>query len=169
MTSYSILVSIIIGAPYFSEGTNTTVWSEIRTGSNVSLKCTVHNSLPPVTELEMIPHAGNKSNWIIKRNGTHSIEMVITNATSKMNTMDITCSAGNGIRTALLVYQTFVGGKFMIVKILENVVNEFSGAHECHFSLINKLLCSSEFNCLILIYTISSFHFNKIHDLLRSS
>ena len=113
MTSYSILVSIIIGGPYFKEGTNTTIWSEIRTRSNVSRKCTVRNSLQPVTELEMFPHAGNESNWIIKRNGTHSIEMVITNATSKMNTMDITCSTGNGIRTAQLVYQNFVGGKFM--------------------------------------------------------
>ena len=112
MTSYSILVSIIIGGPYFKEGTNTTIWSEIRTGSNVSLKCTVRDTLPPVTELEMIP-ANNESNWIIKRNGTHSIEMVITNANSEMNTRNITCSAGNGNRTALLVYQNFVGGKFM--------------------------------------------------------
>ena len=136
MTSYSILVSIIIGAPYFSEGTNTTIWSEIRTGSNVSLKCTVRNSLPPVTELEMIPHARNESNWIIKRNGAHSIEMVITNATSKMNTRNITCSAGNGIRTAQLVYQNFVGGKFMTDKIIENVVIKFSGAHECQFTTL---------------------------------
>ena len=115
MTSYSILVSIIIGGPYFSEGTNTTMWSEIRTGSNVSLKCSVRKSLPPVTELEMIPPAGNESNWIIKRNGTHSIEMVITNANSVMNTMDFICSAGNGIRIALLVYQNFVGGKYTTV------------------------------------------------------
>ena len=112
MTSYSILVSIIIGELYFSEGTNTTIWSEIRTGSNVSLNCTVRDSLPPVTNLEMSP-AKNESNWIIKRNGTHSIEMVITNANSKMNARNITCSAGNGIGTALLVYQNFVGGKFM--------------------------------------------------------
>ena len=113
MTSYSILVSIIIGELYFSEGTNTAIWSEIRTESNVSLKCTICKSLPPVTELEMILHAGNETNWIIKRNGTHSIEMVITNATSKMNKMDITCLAENGIGTALLVYHNFVGGKFM--------------------------------------------------------
>ena len=134
MTSYSILVSIIIGGPYFSEGTNTTIWSEIRTGSNVSLKCTVRDSLPPVTTLEMIP-AKNESNWIIKRNGTHSIEMVITNANSKMNTRNITCSTGNGIRTAQLVYQNFVGGKFMTEKVIENVVIKFSGAHECHMML----------------------------------
>ena len=113
MTSYSILVSIIIGGPYFSEGTNTIIWSEIRTGSIVSLKCTVRNSLPPVTELEMLPYAEPESNWIVKRNGTHSIEMVITNANSKMNTRNIICSAGNGFGTALLVYQNFVGGKFM--------------------------------------------------------
>ena len=112
MTSYSILVSIIIGELHFCEGTNT-IWSEIRTGSNASLKCTICKSLPPVTELEMFPHAGPESNWIIKRNGTHSIEMVITNANSKMNKMDIICSAGNGIRTAQLVYHNFVGGKFM--------------------------------------------------------
>ena len=91
-----------------------------------------------MTELEMFPPAGNQSNWIIKRNGTHSIEIVIANATSEMNTMDIKCSAGNGIRTAQLIYQNFVGGKFMTEKIIENIVNEFSGAHECHF---NKLLC----------------------------
>ena len=60
----------------------------------------------------MIPPAGNESNWIIKKNGTHSIEMMITNANSKMNTRNITCSAGNGIRKAQLVYQNFVGGKF---------------------------------------------------------
>ena len=60
----------------------------------------------------MIP-AKNESNWIIKRNSTHSIEMVITDANSKMNTRNIACSAGNGNRTALLVYQNFVGGKFM--------------------------------------------------------
>ena len=113
MTSYSILVSIIIGGPYFSEGTNTIIWSEIRTGSNASLKCTVHNSLPPVTKLEMLPPAEPESNWIIKRNGTHSIEMVITNANSKMNKMDIICLAGNGIGKALLVYHNFVGGKFI--------------------------------------------------------
>ena len=134
MTSYSILVSIIIGELYFSEGTNTTVWSEIRTGSNVSLKCTICKSLPPVTELEMIP-AKNESNWIVKRNGTNSIEMMITNANSEMNTRNITCSAGNGMRTALLVYQNFVGGKFMTDKIIENVVIKFSGAHECHTML----------------------------------
>ena len=112
---YSILVSIIIGEIHFSEGTNTTIWSEIRTGSNASLKCTVRDSLPPVTNLslQIFPQSGNESNWIIKRNGTHSIEMVITNATSKMNTRNITCSAGNGIRTAQLVYQNFVGGESM--------------------------------------------------------
>ena len=113
MTSYSILVSIIIGELHFCEGTNTIIWSEIRTGSNVSLKCTICKSLPPVTELEMFPPAKSESNWIIKRNGTHSIEMVITNANSKMNTRDIICLAGNGIRTAHLVYRNFVGGKFM--------------------------------------------------------
>ena len=113
MTSYNILVSIIIGELHFCEGTNTSIWSEIRTGSNVSLKCTICKSLPPVTELEMFPHAGNESNWIIKRNGTHSIEMVITNANSKRNARNITCLAGNVIGTALLVYQNFVGGKFM--------------------------------------------------------
>ena len=114
MTSYNILVSIIIGELHFSEGTNTTIWSEIRTGSNVSLKCTVHDSLPPVTKLEMFPPNESESNWIIKRNGTHSIEMVITNASSEMNTMDIVCTAENGIGTALLVYRNFVGGEFMI-------------------------------------------------------
>ena len=136
MTSYNILVSIIIGELYFCEGTNTSIWSEIRTASNVSLKCTVHKSLPPVTELEMFPPTEPESNWIIKRNGTHSIEMVITNATSKMNKRDIICSAGNGFGTALLVYHNFVGGKFMTVKIIENVVIEFSGAHECHFTML---------------------------------
>ena len=120
MTSYSILVSIIIGELHFSEGTNTTIWSEIKTGSNVSLKCTVRDSLPPVTNLslQIFPQSGNESNWIIKRNGTHSIEMVITNATSKMNTRNITCTARNGIGTAQLVYQNFVGGKFITEKIL---------------------------------------------------
>ena len=111
MTSYSILVSIIIGEIHFCEGNNT-VWSEIRTGSNVSLKCTVCDSSPSATQLEMIP-AKNENNWIIKRNGTHSIEMVITNANSKMNTRNILCSATNGIGTAQLVYHNFVGGKFM--------------------------------------------------------
>ena len=101
----------------------------------MSLKCTVRDSLPPVTELEMFPPAGNESNWIIKRNGTHSIEMVITNANSKMNTRNITCSTTNGIRTAQLVYQNFVGGKFMTEKIIENIVIKFSGAHECHMML----------------------------------
>ena len=114
MTNYSILVYIIIGGPYFKKGTNTTIWSEIRTGSNASLKCTVRDSLPPVTNLslQIFPQSGNESNWIIKKNGTHSIEMVITNATSKMNTRNITCTARNGIGTAQLVYQNFVGGKF---------------------------------------------------------
>ena len=135
MTSYSILVSIIIGELHFCEGTNTSIWSEIRTGSDVSLKCTICKSLPPVTELEMFAPAKNESNWIIKRNGTHSIEMVITNANSEMNTRNITCSARNGNRTARLVYQNFVGGKFMTDKIIENVVIKFSGAHECHTML----------------------------------
>ena len=134
MTSCSILVYIIIGELHFCEGTNT-IWSEIRTGSDVSLKCTICKSLPPVTELEMFAPAKNESNWIIKRNGTHSIEMVITNANSKMNKMDIICSAGNSIRTAQLVYHNFVGGKFMTVEIIENVVIKFSGAHECHTML----------------------------------
>ena len=92
----------------------------------------------------MIPHAGNESNWIIKRNGTHSIEMVITNATSKMNKRTITCTAGNGIRTVVLVYQNFVGGEFITDKIIENVVIEFSRTHECH--------------CMML----------RMHDLLKS-
>ena len=131
MTNYSILVYIIIGGPYFIEGTNTSILSEIRTGSNVSLKCTVRYSLPPVTKLEIFPPNESESNWIIKKNGTHSIEMVITNATSKMNKMDITCSAENGIGTALLVYHNFVGGEFITDKIIENIVIEFSGAHEC--------------------------------------
>ena len=135
MTSYSILVSIIIGGPYFIEGTNTSIWSEIRTGSNVSLKCTVHDSLPPVTELNMFPPNESESNWIIKRKGTHSIEMVITNAASKMNKMDITCSAANGFRTALLVYHNFVGGKFITDIIIENIVIEFSRTRECHMML----------------------------------
>ena len=63
----------------------------------------------------MLHPAEPESNWIIKRNGTHSIEMVITNANSVMNTMDFICSAGNGIRIALLVYQNFVGGKYTTV------------------------------------------------------
>ena len=144
MTSYNIFVSIIIGELHFSEGTNTSIWSEIRTGSNVSLNCTVRDSLPPVTELEMFPPAKNESNWIIKRNGTHSIEMVITNATSKMNTRDIMCSAGNGIGTAQLVYHNFVGGKFMTEKIIENIVIRFSVAHECQsHDAPNELLLKS--------------------------
>ena len=119
MSSYNILVSIIIGELHFREGTNTSIWSEIRTGSNASLKCTVRDSLPPVTKLEIFPPAEAESNWIIKRNGTHSIEMVITNATSKMNKRNIVCSARNGIGKALLVYQNFVGGKFITDKIIE--------------------------------------------------
>ena len=138
MSSYNILVSIIIGELHFREGTNTSIWSEIRTGSNASLKCTVRDSLPPVTNLSLhiFPPAGPESNWIIKRNGTHSIEMVITNATSKMNKRNIVCSAGNGIGKALLVYHNFVGGEFITDKIIENVMIEFSGAHECHFSML---------------------------------
>ena len=116
MSSYNILVYIIIGELHFSEGTNTTIWSEIRTGSNVSLTCTVRDSLPPVNKLKMFPPAEIDSNWIIKRNDTHSIEMVITNATSKMNTMEIICSAGNGFGTALLVYHNFVGGNLITDK-----------------------------------------------------
>ena len=118
MSSYIILVYIIIGELHFSEGTNTSIWSEIRTGSNVSLKCTVCDSLPPVTSLtlEIFPPNESESNWIIKRNGTHSIEMVITNATSKMNKRNIVCSARNGIGKALLVYQNFVGGEFITDK-----------------------------------------------------
>ena len=96
--------------PYFIEGTNKTIWSEIKSGSNASLTCTVKSSIPPVTELKAVPHGEPESNWVVKRNGTYSIEVIITNADIS-NAMNYTCTASNGIRTSTLDYQNFVGGK----------------------------------------------------------
>ena len=96
--------------PYFIEGTNKTIWSEIKSGSNASLTCTVKSSIPPVTELKAVPHGEPESNWVVKRNGTYSIEVIITKADIS-NAMNYTCTASNGIRTSTLDYQNFVGGK----------------------------------------------------------
>ena len=97
--------------PHFVEGDgNTTLWSEIMTGSNASLTCTVKASVPPVTELEAVPPGEPGSNWDVKNNGTHSIEVVITEA-DPSNRMDYICTAYNGIQTSILVYENFVGGK----------------------------------------------------------
>ena len=97
--------------PHFVEGDgNTTLWSEIMTGSNASLTCTVKVSVPPVTELEAVPPGEPGSNWDVKKNGTHSIEVVITEA-DPSNRMDYICTAYNGIQTSILVYENFVGGK----------------------------------------------------------
>ena len=99
--------------PYFIEG-NYTVWSELAIGSNTTLSCTVSKSIPPVTELEYFPLAEPESNWVVKKNDTYSIEVVITNATLK-NTMDFVCVANNTFRIALLEYQNFVGGTFSLI------------------------------------------------------
>ena len=99
-----------VDGPYFIEGTNKTIWSEIKSGSNASLTCTVKSSIPPVTELKAVPHGEPESNWVVKRNGTYSIEVIITNADIS-NAMNYTCTASNGIRTSTLDYQNFVGGK----------------------------------------------------------
>ena len=57
--------------PYFIEGTNKTIWSEIKSGSNASLTCTVKSSIPSVTELMFLPPAELGNNRVVKRNDTH--------------------------------------------------------------------------------------------------
>ena len=97
--------------PHFVEGDgSTTLWSEIMTGSNASLTCTIKASVPPVTELGAVPPGEPGTNWEVKKNGTYSIEVVITEADSS-NRMDYICTAYNGIQTSVLVYENFVGGK----------------------------------------------------------
>ena len=99
--------------PYFIEG-NYTVWSEFAIGSNTTLSCTVSKSIPPVIELKYFPLGEPESNWVVIKNDTYSIEVVITNATLK-NTMDFVCVANNTFRIALLEYQNFIGGTFSLI------------------------------------------------------
>ena len=70
-TSFLTYMNYHYDGPYFIEGTDKTIWSEIKSGSNASLTCTVKSSIPSVTELMFLPLAELGNNRVVKRNDTH--------------------------------------------------------------------------------------------------
>ena len=115
MTTATLTYTVTVAdpvAPVFDLGGNDTYWSEIATGSNVTLYCNVSTdiSVPPVTLLSGEPPSTPGDNWEIKINGLSSIEFIITEADSVKNKRDYICIASNGIRTTVFTNQNYVGG-----------------------------------------------------------
>ena len=109
-------ICLFIDGPIFKEHTNSTVWTEFKTGSSGNiLSCIVIDSNPPVITLNVShPSHDNGSNWSVKKNGTHSLEIVIDNA-SQENHENYTCFGTNGYTSSQIVYQTFVGGIILTI------------------------------------------------------
>ena len=79
------------------------------------MSCIVIDSYPPNITLDVsYPRHDSGSNWSIKRNGTHSLDIIINNASQK-NRQNYTCYATNGYTSSHIVYQTFVGGIILTI------------------------------------------------------
>ena len=108
-------ISLFIDGPIFKEHTNSTVWTEFKTGSSGILSCIVIDSNPPIITLNVsYPRHVNGSNWSVKHNGTDSLYIIINNA-SQMNHENYTCYGTNGHTSSQIVYQTFVGGSILTI------------------------------------------------------
>ena len=110
------------------------------------MSCIVIDSNPSVIILNVsYPSHDNGSNWSVKKNGTHSLEIVINNA-SQENHENYTCFGTNGYTSSQIVYQTFVGGI-----ILTTIYG--------HIMYYTNYIPYMVLSCIILtIYHIWSYH-----------
>lgn len=103
--------AIITDGPYFWQGDSNSSYPllhESRSGADFNLTCTVKYSFPPVEELIISPSTG--PNWHMIHENDTSATLVFKKGNAQDNTRMFNCTAKTKNTTAVLVYDSYIGG-----------------------------------------------------------